>query len=175
MQLALARLKSGDFDASREAYARARALDPGHAGIAKNLRLLDLQQGALGDDRDWLDGSDASAEACFARSKAERSGGDPILADLLEARAHLLWARQHAEAGRFGDAVRSYRQCLRVTREHFAGGALRVRLELAAALAADGREDEARAEVAGLRPREADRAALPAWTASWLGRLGLGG
>ena len=50
-----------------------------------------------------------------------------------------------------------------------------MRLELAAALAADGREDEARAEAAGLRASDADRAALPAWGAEWCRRLELGG
>ncbi|MFN0007981.1 MAG: tetratricopeptide repeat protein [Planctomycetota bacterium] len=164
MQLALARVKSGDFAGARQAYERARALDPGHPGIRKNLRLLDLQEGALEKE------ADPSAESCYARSKQERAGGDALLADLLEARAHLLWAREHAEAGRFADAVRSYRQCLRVT-----GGAPRVRLELAAALAADGREDEARSEIAGVRLTDADRAALPAWAAEWCRRLHAGG
>lgn len=168
MQLALARVKSGDFGGAREAYERARSLDPGHPGIQKNLRLLDLQEGALGL-------GDPSAEECYARSQKERTGGDALLADLLEARAHLLWARGHADGGRFADAVRSYRQCLRVTAEHITGGAPRVRLELAAALAADGREDEARAEVDGVRPSDADRAALPAWAAEWCRRLQLGG
>jgi len=175
MQLAFARLRAGDLDAARAEYERARVLDPGHPGIARNLRLLDLQEGSFGAGRDWLDGADPSPEASFARSKTERAGGDPLLADLFEARAHLLWARQHAEDGRFADAVRIYRQCLRVTREHVSGGASRVRLELAAALAADGREDEARAEAAGLRASDADRAALPAWGAEWCRRLELGG
>jgi Flp pilus assembly protein TadD len=45
MQLGLARLKSGDLAGARAAYQRARALDPGHPGIEKNLRLLDQQPG----------------------------------------------------------------------------------------------------------------------------------
>jgi len=175
MQIALARLKSGDPAGAREAYERARSLDPGHPGIEKNLRLLDLQEGALVGVREWLDGADPPAEGCYARSQEERAGGDALLADLLEARAHLLWARGHAENGRFSDAVRSYRQCLRVTGDHISGGAPRVRLELAAALGADGREDEARSEIARVRPSDADRAALPAWASEWCRRLRLGG
>jgi Flp pilus assembly protein TadD len=175
MQLAYARLRAGDLEEARAEYERALALDPGHPGIRKNLRLLDVQAGELGAGREWLDGADPTAEECFARSKTVREQGDALLADLLEARAHLLWARQHAAGGRFGDAVRSYRQCVRVTREHVTGGAPRVRLELAAALAADGRDDEARAEIAGAAARDADRAALPPWAVAELGRLGLGG
>lgn len=172
MQLALARLKSGDLPGARETYERARALDPGHPGIERNLRLLDLQEGAFDTGREWLDGSDPSAEVCYARSQRERAGGDPLLADLLEARAHLLWARQHAEAGRFVDAVRSYRQCLRVTRDHVSGGAPRVRLELAAALAADGREDEARAEAGRSTAYVAEWGSLPAWARTTLQAAG---
>jgi hypothetical protein len=175
MQLAFARLRAGDFAAARDSYEKARALDPRHPGISKNLRLLDLQEGSFEAGREWLEGSDPSPELCYARAKTERAGGDPVLADLFEARAHLLWARQHAGAGRFSDAVRKYRQCLRVTRAEDLQGAPRIRLELAAALYADGREDEARAQAAGILPSEADRAALPAWAAEACRRLGLGG
>ena len=168
MELALARLKTGDFDAARASYERALALDPGHPGIAKNLRLLDLQSGALEAD------GDPSPESCWARSRKEREGGDPLLADLLEARAHLLWARGHAAGGRFAEAVRSYRQALRVVRGHFAEGPPRIRLELAAALAADRRDGEARAEIEGLAASPSDRASLPAWTAPQLRRIGFG-
>ena len=81
--------------------------------------------------------------------------------DGLESRAHRTWAREHMRAGRFADAVRSYRQDLRIARDYAVGGPLRVRLELAAALLAAGRESEARQEITGLEPSARDWAALP--------------
>jgi tetratricopeptide (TPR) repeat protein len=175
MQLAFAHLRTGEPERAREEYRRALALDRTHPGIVKNLRLLDLQEGRFESGREWLDEADPSPETCFARAKAERDGGDALLADLLEARAHLDWARQHADAGRFEDAVRSYRQSLRVTRDHVAGGARRVRLEFAAALAESGRESDARTEIADLGTRAGDREALPRWAAERLARLGVAG
>ncbi len=171
MQLALAQLREGDAARARETWERARRLDPGHPGIRRNLRALDLQEGRFDAGREWLEGANPVAESCFARAKQERASGDAILADLFEARAHLLWARGHADAGRFGDAVRSYRQCVRVTGDHVDGGAARVRLELAAALAASGREAEARAEIAGLHPGSAELESLPVWATERLRAL----
>jgi O-antigen ligase len=175
MQLAFADVRSGDFAAARAGYERARALDPGHPGIRRNLRVLDLQEGRLDDGSSWLEGARPDPETSFARSRKERAGGDAILADLLEARAHLLWARGHAAAGRFADAVRSYRQCVRVTGNHFDGGSPRVRLELAAALGAAGRAEEGRAELASIRGAAAlDRSSLPAWAGEALRGLEAG-
>jgi O-antigen ligase len=171
MQLALTFVRAGDRPRARQEYERALALDPTHPGILQNLRLLDLQEGCFDGGRRWLAGADPNAEQCFARSKAERAGGDKLLADLFEARAHLLWARAHAAGGRFADAVRSYRQCLRVTREHEEGGAARVRLELAAALLADGRGEEARAEIDAIHPGPADWSAMPDWAAGRLAAI----
>jgi tetratricopeptide (TPR) repeat protein len=167
----LAQLREGDAAKARETWERAQRLDPGHPGIRRNLRALDLQEGRFDVGREWLDGADPLAESCFARAKQERARGDSILADLFEARAHLLWARSHADAGRFGDAVRSYRQCKRVTGDHVDGGAARVRLELAAALAASGREEEARGELAGIHGGSGDLEFLPAWAAERLRAL----
>jgi tetratricopeptide (TPR) repeat protein len=171
MQLALARLREGHPEEARAAWEHARRLDPEHPGVRQNLRTLDLQEGCFEAGRDWLEGEDPGAEACYARSREERARGDRLLADLFEARAQLLWARGHADAGRFGDAVRSYRQCVRVTGDHVDHGAVRVRLELAAALAADGREAEARAELAAIHPGPDDRESLPAWAAERLREL----
>jgi O-antigen ligase/Flp pilus assembly protein TadD len=175
MQLALAELREGDAALARETWERAQRLDPGHPGIRRNLRALDLQEGRFDAGREWLAGEDPVAESCFARAKAERASGDTILADLFEARAHLLWARSHADAGRFGDAVRSYRQCLRVTRDHVDGGARRVGIELAAALAADGRESEARQQLGSISPTPADLERLPDWATARLSALLAGG
>ena len=106
--------------------------------------------------------ADRTAEECFALSKAASKAGQALQADAWEARAHLKWGREHADAGRFTDAVRSYRQAWRVCTTHVAEP-LRVRLELAAALARAGRLDEARTQMQGLEPTPEDRAALPPW------------
>jgi len=171
MQRALARVRIGEHDGAREDWERALALDPSHPGILANLRVLDLQTGSLETGSRWLDGQDPGPQASFERSKEERARQEEVLADLFEARAHLLWAREHAAAGRFADAVRSYRQCVRVTGDHVDGGARRVRLELAAALAADGREEDARKEVSVLRPNAPDLERLPEWAAARLRSL----
>jgi O-antigen ligase/tetratricopeptide (TPR) repeat protein len=112
--------------------------------------------------------ADLSAESCWARAKDEREAKHGAAADALECRAQRAWAREHASAGRAADAVRSYRQCLRRTLDAIPGGAPRVRLELAAALLLDGREDEARTQIEGLSPSPADWNALPAWAAERL-------
>ena len=140
-----------------------------HPGVRSNLvrveRVLDLQDGRFEAGRGWLQGTDPIPEESYARSRKERASGDRVLADLYEARAHLLWARQHAALGHFDDAVRSYRQCVRVTRDHVEGGAVRVRWELFAALFAAGRKEEALAEIPPESPAVAD---LPEWAKSEL-------
>lgn len=163
-ELGIALARAGDFAGARRELEHALALDPGHPGVRKNLLLvereLDLAEGRFDASREWLEGTDPIPEACYARSRKERAGGDRLLADLFEARAHFLWARQHAGLGRFDDAVRSYRQCLRVTRDHVEGGAPRVRWELAAALSAAGRKDEAVQEIP---PGSLDDVDMPDW------------
>jgi tetratricopeptide (TPR) repeat protein len=141
--------RSSSARSSSIPVTRACAVNLDHLNLE-----LDLQEGRLEAGRPWLEGADPIAEECYARSRKERAGGDRALADLFEARAHLMWARQHAALGRFEDAVRSYRQCVRVTRDHVEGGAPRIRLELAAALASAGRKDEARTELAAVRSRD---------------------
>ncbi len=171
-ELGIALAGAGEPERARAELAHALALDPGHPGAKKDLERinleLDLARGRLEAGRPWLEGADPIPEECYARSRKERAAGDRVLADLFEARAHLLWARQHAALGNFDDAVRSYRQCVRVTRDHVEGGAPRVRLELAAALAAAGRKDEARTELDAIRAASPDRDELPPWAAESL-------
>jgi O-antigen ligase/tetratricopeptide (TPR) repeat protein len=111
-------------------------------------------------------------EEAYARSKVERRNQRTLLADALDSRAQRTWAREHMRAERFKDAVRIYRQDLRITRDYVQGGALRPRLELVAALLAAGRDDEARAEAAGLHPKASDWAALPDFAAGRLRATG---
>jgi len=109
-----------------------------------------------------------SAEEAYALSKDERAKQHALLADMLESRAQRWWARDHMRAGRYKDAVRIYRQDLRITRDYADGGAIGVRLELAAALLASGRTDEARAEAEKLHPKRCDRDALPSFASERL-------
>jgi hypothetical protein len=108
-----------------------------------------------------------TAEECWALSKDARKEKRDEIADAWEARAHLRWARDHAEHARWAEAVRSYRQALRVCTIHVEVP-VRVRLELAAALLMNGRDDEARAQAQGLAPTPEDWDALPAWAATKL-------
>jgi O-antigen ligase len=109
-----------------------------------------------------------SAEEAYALSKDERAKQHALLADMLESRAQRSWARDHMRAGRFKDAVRIYRQDMRITRDYVEDGAVEVRLELAAALLASGRADEARAEAEKLHPKRCDRDALPSFASDRL-------
>src|SRR5207248_6065144 len=108
-----------------------------------------------------------TAEEYWALSKDARRSKQDETADAWEARAHLRWARDHAEHARWAEAVRSYRQVLRVCTIHGAAP-VRVRLELAAALLMSGRDDEARAQAQDLVPAPEDWNALPAWAAARL-------
>ncbi len=92
----------------------------------------------------------------------------------LEGTAHVLWARQHGASGAPADAVRSYRQakrCLSPRDGRALPGTLT--LELAAALAASGKLDDARKELGerGLDARELSR--LPEWAGQALFDNGL--
>jgi len=132
----------------------------------------------------WLAGHEGTARAlfaksgafelpespgvCFAQARERRQRGDLILADCLESAAQRGFAREHAAAGAWADAVRSYRQELHISADHVPQGARCVRLELAAALALDGKTEEARAAALELAPSSAELAALPEWA---LGKL----
>ncbi len=113
-----------------------------------------------------------SAEQAMALAPEVESS---ILRDGLEALAHQLWARDFVDQGAYHDAVRLYRQSLRVSRQYseLPSGARRVRMEMAAALILEGREDEAREELGALVPGQVERAELPAWASGALAAEGL--
>ncbi len=137
--------------------------------------------------RAWLAGHESTARAlfeksgvlalpelpgvCFAQSRERRQRGEKLLADCLESAAQRGFAREHAAAGAWADAVRSYRQELHVSADYEPQGARPVRLELAAALALDGKTEEARAAVLELAPTQAELAALPEWARAKLEAL----
>ncbi len=110
--------------------------------------------------------ADPTAEQCIGRAtEARKANRPPIVGDAWEARAHMRWARAHAAAGNYADAVRSYRQAVRLCTTHVVAPR-RVYLELAAALSLSGKPDEARKQAGNLVPTPEDLAALPDWAAA---------
>ncbi len=112
-------------------------------------------------------------QAAFNRAGVLEEEGREHLASALKCWAHLSWAREHAEAGRFSQAATSYRQARAQTTILAPLGTPRVRLELAAALLADGQEERARQALEGLEPEPVDLAGLPEWAGQRLMDSGL--
>lgn len=161
--------------------------------VAVGLSWFDRIPAHRAPSRGWLEGLaarlalrglDDASEAVFARAdpawaartpeqcqalaiEAEKANRASEIVDAWKARAHRGWARDHARAGRFADAVRSYRQDLRVCTIHVQSPR-RVQLELAAALWRDGRDADAQAQAAGLVPTAEDLAAMPDWAGETL-------
>lgn len=103
------------------------------------------------------------AGRAYELGQSYRRNGEGLVADAFASHADRLFAREHAAAGRWSDARRMLRQCLRVTRTYVPEGAPRVRMELVAALWSSGLRHEAREEAQGLAPRPVDFDSLPAW------------
>ena len=112
-------------------------------------------------------------QAAFNRADILEEEGREHLASALKCWAHLSWAREHAAAGRFSQAATSYRQARAQTTTLAPLGTPRVRLELAAALLADGQEERARQALEGLEPEPVDLAGLPEWAGQRLMDSGL--
>lgn len=112
-----------------------------------------------------------TGETAWALSREYRTKDAALVADALESRAHLLWAREHADDARWEDAYRSLRQVLRIARRHLTGGPAPVRLELGAALWRARMPEQARAMVADLTDRTPLLARLPAWVAEALAEM----
>lgn len=104
-------------------------------------------------------GAARTGEELYALSKEHGPGA---FGEALESHAHRLWANDHAEHERYSDAVRSYRQTLRLALQ--AGSDPKpVRLELVAALQRAGREKEARDEAQGIGARRGDWDDVAPW------------
>ncbi len=138
------------------------------------LRGLDAESAALtartDPSRDAL-----SPDERYALARVLRAAGKSDQADGWEARAHRSWADQHAAAQHWTEAVRSLRQDLRLCLERPGTNPARVRLALAAALHAAGRDEDAREQIAtiGAPPGSRDLAVLPDWTRAPLRALGV--
>lgn len=114
-------------------------------------------------------------ERAWALEAEYRVGGNPLEADAFKALAHVLWAREHAAAGRWDDARRQYRQNLRITCDWVPRpGPPRLRMEFAAVLWRSRRANEAHELLEGLEPKLADWAALPVWAGEILFEMGFG-
>ena len=118
--------------------------------------------------------------ACLDAARRAREEGREAREQALLVAAHAGFAADAAAKGDTGGAVRSQRQALRASARGLEllgtsqpRGARRLRLGLAGALAQDGNEEAARAELEGLEPSARDLVQLPAPFAEGLLRLGV--
>lgn len=168
--LLLLEARSGEDDDFERAAQRAR-------GQVARAWAIDAGANELlaGDDRaamrlwkfasaDW---TQESAQELYDRSRVHEE--EPSrLKTAWEMLAHLRWARELAAQNDFAASVRSYRQALRLAAE-----ASSVRLELAAALWSDGKQDEARAEIERAKADPEDWKMIASWAAAVLLKAGL--
>ncbi len=115
---------------------------------------------------DWVS---ETPEQVYERSRAAASEPSPLV-KAWELLAHMRWARDHAATNDFSGAVRSYRQALRLGPDSRA-----VRLELAAALWSDGKQDDARTEIDRAAARAPDWSRLSPWAVDVLSKAGVYG
>jgi O-antigen ligase/tetratricopeptide (TPR) repeat protein len=118
---------------------------------------------------------DMTAELAWALDAEYRTSGSPLVADAFKALAHVLWGREHAAAGQWDDARRSYRQNLRIVRDYIPGPyPVRLRMEFAAVLLKSRQPEDAQTLLEGLKPRPHDWVAMPEWAGQILFDNGLG-
>lgn len=115
------------------------------------------------------------ANACYAWSlELKEDEARTRLADSAAAAAQLYFGRGHAVSGAPSDAVRSYRQALRLAERYsLPDGAVMVRLELAAALVLDGQREAAVVVLEGTTPAPRHWSVLPEWAGQALLEAGL--
>jgi tetratricopeptide (TPR) repeat protein len=113
-----------------------------------------------------------SGQALLALSKELQSTPRAELASALNSAAHHAWALEHIAQENPKNAVRSYRQAMRPTYAHHPGGAPRLCVELAAALALAGDAPAAESELAALGDQAAEHvSAAPDWARNALAEL----
>lgn len=159
---ALSELGDADLDFLRRAGASELLRGRPHLGLVLLGRVDDAYVVSTGEE-------------AFALSQRLTEEGLYLLANAMEAWAHLAWGREHMRADDPDVAVRSYRQSLRIARGHreSLGDPACIRLELAAALVAAGRKAEALAELEGVDVTPTRLAELPPWVADRLSSAGL--
>lgn len=165
--LGLSRVEKGDLLGTLTLWQHARDLDPGYTVVVGNLKLLgadlvltgELEAGLselapqfLGEGQ--VDGNgnpiDLGSELLALGLEQAAAAGETDEADLHVARgltcaAQWTWGREHAAAGDFATALRSYRQARRETVRQPARLAPKLDYEYAALLMLTGDEDGARA------------------------------
>lgn len=175
--LALLELRHGDDAALESALAdlaTAGALEPRTLALAGAQEILAGRQRGMR----FVEAAEPRARGLSADQVADlatelRRSQRDLEGDALECWAQREFARGHASVQAWHDAVRSYRQALRLAKSHGAGGAGSLGLEYAAALVLDGRVDDARAELGGATRSADELAACPPWTAEALRAAGL--
>ncbi|MBI5433437.1 MAG: tetratricopeptide repeat protein, partial [Planctomycetes bacterium] len=101
------------------------------------------------------------------------ASGQTKLADALDCRLAQVSARDFAASGAWHDAVRLYRQALRLSKRHAEDAGAPLRLEFAAALARDGKPEDGKQELAGSRWSPDELALVPEWAGTALVEFGL--
>jgi tetratricopeptide (TPR) repeat protein len=114
--------------------------------------------------------AEAGPERTFQLARERREAGDTLAAAALELRAQRTWGREHADAQRWDDAVRSYRQLLRAAATGGRTPSPRFVFEYAAALSRAGKDGAA--EVTGLALDATGFAALPEWARACVSERG---
>lgn len=170
----------GDGKALVERLRRAReagALDEGWVERTAADLLLGGRPGMAQPLVDVLEsGRDVGdANACYAWSlELKEDQARTRLADAAAAAAQLYFGRGHAVGGAPADAVRSFRQALRLAERYsLPDGAVMVRLELAAALVLDGQGEAAEEVLEGTTAGPRHWSELPEWAGQALLEAGL--
>ena len=180
--LALDRADAGAVTRAVEDVVRVGAGSPADLGSLLTRRLLAGEAGWCGPLAKAT-GESLMLEdpvACLDAARRAREEGREAREQALLVAAHAGFAADAAAKGDTGGAVRSQRQALRASARGLEllgtsqpRGARRLRLGLAGALAQDGNEEAARAELKGLEPGARDLVQLPAPFAEGLLRLGV--
>lgn len=146
----------------REARLDATQAWPSYANSA--LRELRVERGWQLCARIDPRFEDLNAQLAYDLARDTSFALDEDLRLALEGSAHLSWAREHGAGGSFADAARSYRQAKRCLAPRDGGAPPNaLLLELAGALAASGKVEEARKELASVDATALELARLPTW------------
>lgn len=159
---------SSALDAARRSLTNAELVDLAVNGTLAGRELAFVALQTLVPDLATQDGL-----ALEELGKSLAASGQTKLADALECRMDQTSARDFAAQGAWHDAVRLYRQALRLSKKHGEDAGSPLRLEFACALARDGQGDDAKQELAGTRWTPDELALLPEWAGAALVEFGL--
>jgi tetratricopeptide (TPR) repeat protein len=168
----------GAFDEALVHWNHARELDPGYPVVLRNLRRLgadlvlsgklDAGLRELAPHLSLEEAVDENGNPIDVGSNLlneSQRESDPLLASALLCAAQWTWAREHAAAGNFDYAVRSYRQARRELQREPLHSAPELDFEYGAALRLGGRQTEAADIWAALGDTQVLQSASPQWAA----------